>query len=50
MGIQKDQLRFIFKGKPMLDEKSLGEQGVKAGDTVHMIMQLRGNSFYNNNN
>jgi len=41
-GVHKDQIRLIFKGKPMLDDKTLDEQGVKAGNTVHMIMQMRG--------
>jgi len=41
-GVHKDQIRLIFKGKPMVDEKSLGEQQVAAGSTVHMIMQMRG--------
>jgi ubiquitin-like protein Nedd8 len=42
LGVHKDQIRLIFKGKPMVDEKSLGEQQVAAGSTVHMIMQMRG--------
>jgi hypothetical protein len=43
-GVHKDQIRLIFKGKPMLDEKTLNDQDVKAGNTVHMIMQMRGGS------
>lgn len=41
-GVHKDQIRLVFKGKPMLDDKTLDEQGVKAGSIVHMIMQMRG--------
>lgn len=41
-GVHKDQIRLIFKGKPMVDDKTLDEQQVKAGATVHMIMQMRG--------
>ncbi len=41
-GVHKDQIRLIFKGKPMLDDKTLGDQGVTAGSTIHMIMQMRG--------
>jgi hypothetical protein len=40
-GVHKDQIRLIFKGKPMNDEKTLAEQQVVAGATVHMIMQVR---------
>lgn len=41
-GVHKDQIRLIFKGKPMVDDKTLAEQAVTAGATVHMIMQMRG--------
>jgi len=41
-GVHKDQIRLIFKGKPMQDDKSLADQQVTAGATVHMIMQMRG--------
>lgn len=41
-GVHKDQIRLIFKGKPMADEKTLADQQVVAGSTVHMIMQMRG--------
>jgi len=46
IGINKDQIRLIFKGKPMLMDRSLNEQGVIAGGTIHMIMQLRGGSGF----
>ena len=46
IGINKDQIRLISKGKPMLMDRSLTEQGVVAGGTVHMIMQLRGGSGF----
>lgn len=42
--VHKDQVRLIFKGKPMVDDKTLAEQGVTAGATIHMVLQLRGGS------
>jgi len=40
-GVAKEQIRLIFKGQPMADEKSLKDQGVAAGEVIHMIMQMR---------
>lgn len=42
MGIDKAQLRLIFKGQPLLDDKSIAEQGVKEGDMIHVILHLSG--------
>lgn len=42
VGINKDQIRLIFKGKPMVDDKTFGEQNVKDDSVIHMIMQMRG--------
>ena len=36
------QVRLIFKGQPMVDEKTLEESSVLSGDVIHMIAQLRG--------
>ena len=42
MGIDKAQLKLIFKGAPLLDDKTIVEQNVKAGDVIHVILQLAG--------
>jgi ubiquitin-like protein Nedd8 len=42
VGINKDQIRLIHKGKPMTDDKTFGDQNVQPGATIHMIMQMRG--------
>jgi hypothetical protein len=41
-GVAKEQIRLILRGSPMVDDKTLADQKVKAGDTIHMIMQMRG--------
>jgi len=41
-GVNKEQIRLIFQGSPMVDNQTLTAQKVKAGDVIHMIMQLRG--------
>ena len=41
-GIQVDQIRLIFGGKQMNDDKTLEEYSVTAGSTIHMVLQLRG--------
>jgi len=41
-GIFKEMIRLIFHGTPMQDEQTLKDAKVQAGDTIHMIMQLRG--------
>jgi len=41
-GVNKEQIRLIFQGSPMVDNQTLTQQKVKAGDVIHMIMQLRG--------
>jgi ubiquitin-like protein Nedd8 len=43
-GIQVDQIRLIFSGKQLSDEKTLQEYNVTAGGTIHMVLQLRGGS------
>jgi hypothetical protein len=44
-GIDVDQIRLIFSGKQLVDDKSLEESVVTAGGTIHMVLQLRGGSF-----
>jgi large subunit ribosomal protein L40e len=41
-GIEVPQIRLIHSGKALADEKSLEESSIKAGDTIHMVLQLRG--------
>lgn len=41
-GIQVDQIRLIYSGKQLSDEKSLQDYNVAAGGTIHMVLQLRG--------
>ena len=44
-GIQVDQIRLIFGGKQMADEKTLEDYSVTAGSVIHMVLQLRGGAF-----
>eukprot|EP00510_Aplanochytrium_minuta_P003431 CAMPEP_0184012440 /NCGR_PEP_ID=MMETSP0954-20121128/4415_1 /TAXON_ID=627963 /ORGANISM="Aplanochytrium sp, Strain PBS07" /LENGTH=75 /DNA_ID=CAMNT_0026292431 /DNA_START=220 /DNA_END=447 /DNA_ORIENTATION=+ len=41
-GIQVDQIRLIFSGKQLLDDKNLAFYKVNAGAVIHMVLQLRG--------
>ena len=41
-GIQVDQIRLIFAGRQMADDKTLEEYNVTAGSVIHMVLQLRG--------
>eukprot|EP00808_Paulinella_micropora_P019587 g14687.t1 len=41
-GIKKAQVRLIFQGQPMADDKTLAEHNVEAGSVIHMILQMRG--------
>lgn len=41
-GIQVDQIRLIFSGKQLSDEKTLQDYKIEAGGTIHMVLQLRG--------
>jgi len=41
-GIKKEQVRLIFKGQPMADDKTLSDHKVEAGNVIHMILQMRG--------
>ena len=43
-GIQVDQIRLIYSGKQLSDEKTLQDFNVTAGGTIHMVLQLRGGS------
>jgi len=41
-GIQVDQIRLIFSGKQLSDDKTLEDYKVTAGSVIHMVLQLRG--------
>ena len=41
-GIGFDQIRLIYGGKQMADENKVGEYMKKDGETIHMVLQLRG--------
>ena len=41
-GIKIEQIRLIYGGKQMSDESKLSDYNIKAGDTIHMVLQLRG--------
>uniref|UniRef100_M4BXH5 Ubiquitin-like domain-containing protein n=2 Tax=Peronosporaceae TaxID=4777 RepID=M4BXH5_HYAAE len=41
-GIQVDQIRLIYSGKQLADDKTLQDYNVEPGGTIHMVLQLRG--------
>ena len=41
-GISPDQIRLIYSGKQLSDDKTLLDYKVEAGGTIHCILQLRG--------
>lgn len=41
-GIQVDQIKLIFSGKQLADDKTLEFYNINAGATIHMVLQLRG--------
>ena len=41
-GIQVDQIRLIFSGKQLADDRALESYSINAGATIHMVLQLRG--------
>jgi hypothetical protein len=42
MGIAVQQLRLIYKGAPLLDDKTIGDYKIVAGEVVHVVLQLNG--------
>ncbi|CCI48670.1 unnamed protein product [Albugo candida] len=41
-GIQVNQIRLIYSGRQLSDDKTLQDYNVLAGGTIHMVLQLRG--------
>ena len=41
-GIKTDQIRLIYSGRQMVDDKTLSFYNIEAGKTIHMVLQLRG--------
>mmetsp|Transcript_13185 Transcript_13185/g.19867 ORF Transcript_13185/g.19867 Transcript_13185/m.19867 type:complete len:97 (-) Transcript_13185:67-357(-) len=41
-GIQVDQIRLIYCGQQLNNEKSLADYNVSAGETFNVVLQLRG--------
>lgn len=46
-GIQVDQIRLIFSGKQLSDDRTLESYTINAGATIHMVLQLRGGAGEN---
>lgn len=42
VGIDKKQFHLIFNGKKCADDVLLSDYNIKAGNTLHMILMLRG--------
>ena len=42
VGIQVDQIRLIYSGKQLADDKKIEFYNITAGGTIHMVLQLRG--------
>ena len=40
-GIDIAQIKLLYTGKPLQDEKKLSEYKVEAGSTIHVIYNLR---------
>ena len=37
-----EQIRLIFGGKQLADDQQISDYNLKAGSTIHMVLQLRG--------
>ena len=35
-------IRLIYAGKSLADEQNIAHYNMKAGDTIHMLLQLKG--------
>lgn len=41
-GIDVKQIRLIFNGRQLVDDKTLEASSIVAGTTLHMVLALRG--------
>jgi hypothetical protein len=41
-GITVEQIKLIYNGKQLADDKTLDTYNVEAGKTIHMVLTLRG--------
>ena len=41
-GIDVPMIRLIYAGKSLADEQNIAHYNMKAGDTIHMLLQLKG--------
>ena len=41
-GVRVDDIRLIYSGKQLADDKPLEFYNIQAGGTIHMVLQLRG--------
>ena len=46
VGIDKKQFHLIFNGKKCADDVLLSDYNIKAGNTLHMILMLRGGCWF----
>ena len=44
-GIDIEQIRLIFGGKQLQDDLTISSYNMEAGNTIHMVLQLRGGAF-----
>ena len=45
-GIDVEQIRLIYQGRQLADDKKLTDFRIEAGSVVHMVLQLRGGSTF----
>lgn len=41
-GVAVDQIRLIYGGKQLADDFHLQDYNIQGGDTVHMVLQMKG--------
>ena len=44
-GIDVPMIRLIYAGKSLADEQNIAHYNMKAGDTIHMLLQLKGGNW-----